>query len=207
MEFVSACPMCSAPVMFGGGITMTNFGFVEPISGLKNPSSSHHSYHACSTFLGSYDFAIGTIRGSLYVPFFTARAAASAATSSASGSSLFFFLGFTSPLFSFAILAASCSTSLAFFASSLAIFAALSAAFLSFFAAAFSAASGSREREEACSARVSVEASVDSVTGPGPGAGKVCTLSLGMAQSEPVFCESRAAPKKDEKCFSFAHSE
>ncbi len=44
MELVSACPMCSAPVTLGGGMTMTKGGLVEVGSGLKKPHCSHHSY-------------------------------------------------------------------------------------------------------------------------------------------------------------------
>src|SRR4051812_40828160 len=54
-----AWPMCKFPVTFGGGSTMTKdpSGFTFPSavnSGLKNPSFSHHEYHADSTAIGLY---------------------------------------------------------------------------------------------------------------------------------------------------------
>mmetsp|Transcript_5126 Transcript_5126/g.18346 ORF Transcript_5126/g.18346 Transcript_5126/m.18346 type:complete len:327 (+) Transcript_5126:2424-3404(+) len=151
MLFVSAWPMCKAPVTFGGGITTTNLGLLDPIVGLKYPSLSHHSYHPASTPAGLYAFAIGTTAGSLYSPFGTASAAASAAASSSDAPSpppRFFFLFLSSPppppaAASFAFFAASISASLAFFASSLAFFAACSAALAAFFSAALAAFSGS----------------------------------------------------------------
>ena len=46
-----ACPMCSAPVTFGGGIGITNGGPVAVSSfGAKYPRDSHHSYRFSSTF-------------------------------------------------------------------------------------------------------------------------------------------------------------
>src|SRR2546421_620554 len=39
---LSACPMCSSPVTFGGGTAMEYFGFELPASALKSCASSHH---------------------------------------------------------------------------------------------------------------------------------------------------------------------
>ena len=218
MELVKACPMCSAPVTLGGGITITNLGLSLPGVGLKKPSFSHHSYHAVSTFFGSYDLAIGTTFGSLKWPRGTARAAASAATSagSASFSPPFFFLGLASPEASFAAFAASISASFAFFASSFAFFAADSAAFFAFFAAALAAASEAAaseaaapaaEAETARSASFSAAPSADSVTGPGPGAGKARNAAGGTCHVSVSGLEAHARgtasppPRKAAKCF------
>mmetsp|Transcript_8051 Transcript_8051/g.30171 ORF Transcript_8051/g.30171 Transcript_8051/m.30171 type:complete len:227 (+) Transcript_8051:2536-3216(+) len=61
-----ACPMCSAPVTFGGGIAMQNGSPVAFGSGWKHPRDSHQSYSRvsvspCSKFLGKLAwFAPGT---------------------------------------------------------------------------------------------------------------------------------------------------
>lgn len=60
MEFVSACPMCSAPVTLGGGMTITNGGLVLLGSGLKKPHASHQSYlHACAQETGDTQLRCG----------------------------------------------------------------------------------------------------------------------------------------------------
>jgi hypothetical protein len=62
-----ACPMCSAPVTFGGGIAIVNGSPVASSEGLKHPCDSHHSYRRssvapCSKFFGrSAWFAPGEI--------------------------------------------------------------------------------------------------------------------------------------------------
>lgn len=69
--------MCNAPVTFGGGITITYFGLLEPAAGVKNPRFSHHSYHDASTSAGAYDFA-----SSPDVFFFTPKGVRTGGTSS-----------------------------------------------------------------------------------------------------------------------------
>src|SRR5947208_7784398 len=49
-----ACPMCSRPVTFGGGMTMENFGRSRSRSGVKNSPFSQNWYQLCSMFFGSY---------------------------------------------------------------------------------------------------------------------------------------------------------
>src|ERR1700724_3735145 len=49
MENVEACPMCSTPVMFGGGSAMTNAGLVLVTSACPTRSSLQPSRHFAST--------------------------------------------------------------------------------------------------------------------------------------------------------------
>mmetsp|Transcript_12463 Transcript_12463/g.43263 ORF Transcript_12463/g.43263 Transcript_12463/m.43263 type:complete len:278 (+) Transcript_12463:2798-3631(+) len=127
MEFVRACPMCSAPVTFGGGMTITNFGFGEPIFGAKWPDFSHHSYHADSTSCGLYAFgmsALSTFLSPLGVASAFSSASLSASSSPASFFSRFFFsLGCAG--------AAAASAAFAAFAAALAFFSSLSRSFSS----------------------------------------------------------------------------
>ena len=82
--------MCSAPVTLGGGMTMTNFGFVEPFSGVKKPHFSHQLYQAASTRRGEYALGSSPLT-SLRSPAGVARAAARAAASPSAASSAFGF--------------------------------------------------------------------------------------------------------------------
>ena len=50
---LSACPMWSAPVTFGGGITITNGLPPGRASGLNEPDSSHARYQRSSTAAGA----------------------------------------------------------------------------------------------------------------------------------------------------------
>src|SRR5215469_1243170 len=50
----SACPMCSDPVTFGGGITMVNGGAADPASAVKYPAAAQASYRRLSTSAGRY---------------------------------------------------------------------------------------------------------------------------------------------------------
>src|SRR5580693_8758164 len=61
MENVDACPMCSAPVMFGGGSAMTYAGLVLVTSACPTPSSVHRSRHFGSTLDQSKCFSIGRL--------------------------------------------------------------------------------------------------------------------------------------------------
>ena len=82
MLFVSAWPMCKAPVTFGGGMTITNLGFDEPCFGVKKPRCSHHEYQPASTTRGQYALAIAPLV-LLHCPGGSACTSASAAASSA----------------------------------------------------------------------------------------------------------------------------
>src|ERR1039457_343609 len=61
MENVDACPMCSAPVMLGGGSAMTNAGLVLVTSACPTPSSCQRSRHLGSTLDQSKCFSIGRL--------------------------------------------------------------------------------------------------------------------------------------------------
>ena len=50
---VSACPMWSEPVTFGGGRMMQYGGFPEVASARKTPASFHRAYQRASTSEGS----------------------------------------------------------------------------------------------------------------------------------------------------------
>src|SRR5437667_6801459 len=52
-----ACPRCSAPVTFGGGITMQYGSPGAAGSAWKHPSASHTRYASDSTDAGSYVLA------------------------------------------------------------------------------------------------------------------------------------------------------
>src|ERR1700692_2091441 len=61
MENVDAWPMCSAPVMFGGGSAMTNAGLVLVTSACPTSSSLQRSRHRGSTLDQSKCFSIGRL--------------------------------------------------------------------------------------------------------------------------------------------------
>src|SRR5580704_7738290 len=61
MENVDACPMCSAPVMLGGGSAMTNAGLLLVTSACPTPSSRQRSRHFGSTLDQSKCFSIGRL--------------------------------------------------------------------------------------------------------------------------------------------------
>src|SRR3990167_868149 len=52
-----ACPRCSAPVMFGGGMTIEKQGFFDERSGVAAFSSIQNFAHLSSTVAGSYVFS------------------------------------------------------------------------------------------------------------------------------------------------------
>ena len=56
-----ACPMCSCPVMLGGGITMVKGTFVSSASARKYPFSSHSLYILSSNEPGLYVFCISIL--------------------------------------------------------------------------------------------------------------------------------------------------
>ena len=49
----SACPMCSDPVTFGGGMTMANGAFGAAASAWKYPRVIHSAYQRGSISVGS----------------------------------------------------------------------------------------------------------------------------------------------------------
>ena len=51
--FVNACPMCSDPVTFGGGMTIEKGGLPEVGSARKKPPLSQNSLQRGSTSFGS----------------------------------------------------------------------------------------------------------------------------------------------------------
>ncbi len=53
MAMVSPCPMCSAPVTFGGGMTMQKGGLSLESSAWKYPFSVQKRYHFDSASRGS----------------------------------------------------------------------------------------------------------------------------------------------------------
>src|SRR5215471_12100240 len=55
---LSAWPMCSSPVTFGGGTAMLYFGFELPASAWKSWASSQRAYQRASTACGSYAVSI-----------------------------------------------------------------------------------------------------------------------------------------------------
>src|ERR1017187_10532034 len=61
MENVDACPMCSTPVMFGGGSAMTNAGLVLVTSACPTRSSLQRSRHFGSTLDQSKFVFIGRL--------------------------------------------------------------------------------------------------------------------------------------------------
>src|SRR3989454_10322510 len=64
---LSACPMCSSPVTFGGGTAMEYFGFELPASALKSCASSQRADQAGSTACGAYADGIDFIWAYLYL--------------------------------------------------------------------------------------------------------------------------------------------
>src|SRR5437773_1260134 len=51
--WLSAWPMCSSPVMLGGGRQMVYFGFLLDASATNSPSLSQRAYQPASTAVGS----------------------------------------------------------------------------------------------------------------------------------------------------------
>src|ERR1700686_4087356 len=56
--WLSACPMCSSPVMFGGGRQIVYFGLGLCASATNRPSDSQRAYQPASTARGSKAFGI-----------------------------------------------------------------------------------------------------------------------------------------------------
>src|SRR5215469_3227902 len=76
----SACPMCSDPVTFGGGITMVKGGAADPASVVKYPAATQASYRRVSTSPGLY--CVGRL---VSVPVVTAAESSGARLTARSG--------------------------------------------------------------------------------------------------------------------------
>mmetsp|Transcript_15957 Transcript_15957/g.39919 ORF Transcript_15957/g.39919 Transcript_15957/m.39919 type:complete len:249 (+) Transcript_15957:503-1249(+) len=144
MALVSAWPRCSVPVTLGGGMTTTNGGLSESMSGLKKPLFSHHSYHAASTAGGQYALGMSALM-SFLAPAGVARAASTMRCTSAASAAFFasassLALAFLppSPAAAFSLAAAAAAA----LAAALAFLASFSAS-LAAFRAAFSGSSSS----------------------------------------------------------------
>src|SRR5216684_2632710 len=64
--WLSACPMCSSPVMFGGGRQIVYFGFLLCGSATNKPSDSQRAYQPASMACGSNALGI-SLMGACFI--------------------------------------------------------------------------------------------------------------------------------------------